>query len=182
MSPPKKRSATRSELTKSEYDDRRRVKRRIAQSGEEWLHRAVRYLARFDRTAAQVRRFLTNKGASRTQVLQVIARLSALRYLDDRAYAARWIQATLARRPMGLDRLKGELIAKGLGETLADDAIVEGLGGLDEEMLARRALDLKRGGRKSPRQRTVSLLRQRGFAEEIIERIIGDYPSEERAS
>jgi len=83
---------------------------------------------------------------------------------------------------MGLDRLKGELIAKGLGETLADDAIAEGLGGWDEEMLARRALDLKRGGRKSPRQRTASLLRQRGFAEEIIERIIGDYPSEERAS
>ena len=41
------------------------MKRRIPQSGDEWFHRAVRYLARFDRTAAQVERFLTSKGASR---------------------------------------------------------------------------------------------------------------------
>ena len=158
------------------------MKRRIPQSGDEWFHRAVRYLARFDRTVAQVERFLTSKGASRAQVTQVISRLSALRYLDDRAYAARWVETTLARRPMGRDRLKSELMAKGLGETLADDAIVDGLDGLDEETLARRALRLKgRGGGKT-RQRTVSLLRQRGFREETIERIISNRPGEERAS
>jgi regulatory protein len=159
------------------------VKRRIAQSGDEWFHRAVRYLARFDRTAAQVEQFLTRKGASRAQVKQVISRLSALRYLDDRAYAARWVETTLARRPMGRDRLKSELMAKGLGETLADDAIVDGLDGMDEEALARRALRLKgRGGGRTLRQRTVSLLRQRGFREETIERIMSDCPGEERAS
>ena len=127
------------------------MKRRIPQSGDEWFHRAVRYLARFDRTAAQVERFLTSKGASPAQVKQVISRLSALRYLDDRAYAARWVETTLARRPMGRDRLKSELMAKGLGETLADDAIVDGLDGLDEETLARRALRLKgRDRRRGP--------------------------------
>jgi regulatory protein len=157
------------------------VKRRIPQSGDAWFHRAVQYLARFDRTAAQVGRFLTSKGASRAQVTQVISRLSALRYLGDRAYAARWIEATLARRPMGRDRLKSELMAKGLSETLVDDAIVQGLAGLDEETLARRVLRLKGRSGRNPRRRTASLLRQRGFAEEIIERIIGDCPEEERA-
>ena len=117
--------------------------RRIPQSGDEWFHRAVRYLARFDRTAAQVERFLTSKGAPAAQVKQVMTRLSAHRYLDDRAYAARWVESTLARRPMGRDRLKRELLARGLGESLADDAIIEGLQGLDEETLARRALRLK---------------------------------------
>ena len=159
------------------------VKRRHPQSGDEWFHRAVRYLARFDRTAAQVERFLTSKGASRAQVKQVISRLSALRYLDDRAYAARWVETTLARRPMGRDRLRSELMAKGIGETLADAAIVDGLDGMDEEALARRALRLKgSGGGRPPGQRTVSLLRQRGFREEIIERIIRDCLGEERAS
>jgi SOS response regulatory protein OraA/RecX len=81
---------------------------------------------------------------------------------------------------MGRERLKGELMAKGLGETLADDAIMDGLDGLDEETLARRALDLKGSGGRKPHWRTVSLLRQRGFGEEIIERIIGDSPGEER--
>ena len=156
------------------------VKRRIPQSGDEWFHRAVRYLARFDRTAAQVERFLTSKGASPAHVKQVISRLAALRYLDDRAYAARWVESTLARRPMGRDRLKYELVAKGLAESLADDVIVEGLEGMDEEMLARRALKLTgRNRERLPRQRTVILLRQRGFGEDTIERIISDCPGKD---
>jgi regulatory protein len=135
----------------------------------------VRYLARFDRTAAQVERFLTSKGASPSQVKQAIARLSAHKYLDDRAYAARWVESILARRPMGRERLKSELMARGLSESLAEIAIVEGLRGVDEELLARKALRLKGRDRGSvPRQRTVALLRQRGFAEETIERIIRD--------
>jgi regulatory protein len=137
----------------------------------------VRYLARFDRTAAQVERFLTSKGASPSQVKQAITRLSAHKYLDDRAYASRWVESILARRPMGRERLKSELMARGLGESLAEMAIAEGLRGVDEESLARKALRLKGRDRGPvPRQRTVSLLRQRGFAEETIERIIRDSP------
>ncbi|HET8721579.1 MAG TPA: regulatory protein RecX [Nitrospira sp.] len=156
------------------------MNRRIPQSGDQWFRRALQYLARFDRTTDQVRRFLAAKGAPPSSIAQVISRLSALKYLDDRAYAARWIEATLARRPMGYDRLKNELMAKGVAERLAHEAIVEGLEGLDEETLARRALQLKGGGRR-PHRRMVSLLRQRGFAEELIERIISDCPVEERA-
>jgi SOS response regulatory protein OraA/RecX len=84
---------------------------------------------------------------------------------------------------MGRDRLKSELIARGLGETLADDVIVEGLEGLDEETLARLAVRLKARGRGPVvRQRTVSLLRRRGFGEETIERIIKDCSAKERSS
>lgn len=151
------------------------MKRRIPQSADEWFHRAVRYLARFDRTAAQVERFLTGKGAQSQHVKQIISRLSELRYLDDRAYGVRWVESTMARRPMGRDRLKSELMARGLGEALADVAIAEGLQGTDEDALARRALNLKHAHRgRFSRQRTVFLLRQRGFGEATIERIISD--------
>ena len=151
------------------------MKRRIPQSGDEWFHRAVRYLARFDRTAVQVERFLTSKGASPVHVQQVISRLSELRYLDDRAYGVRWVETTLARRPMGRDRLKHELVARGLPEALADEVVSEGLDGLDEETLARLALGLKGRNRGTlPRRRAVFLLRQRGFGEDTIERIIND--------
>lgn len=151
------------------------VKRRVPQSGDEWVHCAVRYLARFDRTAAQVERFLTRKGASSTQTKQVINRLSTLRYLDDRGYATRWIEATIARRPMGLEGLKRELLTRGLSEGLADEVIGGALQDVDEDTLARRALQIHWRNRRrvSPRQ-TASFLRQRGFAEETIERIIGD--------
>jgi len=154
------------------------VKRRIPQSADEWFHRAVSYLARFDRTAAQVERFLAGKGASPRHVSQVISRLSALRYLDDRAYGLRWVESALTRRPMGRIRLKNELMSRGLAEPLADVAILEGLQGIDEDTLARRALTLKSADRGS-RHRTLSFLRQRGFGEDTIERIISDCFGEE---
>ena len=131
------------------------VKRRVPQSGDEWVHCAVRYLARFDRTAAQVERFLTRKGASSTQTKQVINRLSTLRYLDDRGYATRWIEATIARRPMGLEGLKRELLTRGLSEGLADEVIGGALQDVDEDTLARRALQIhwRRTGVGSARAR-----------------------------
>lgn len=151
------------------------VKRRAPQFPDEWVQCAVRYLARFDRTAAQVERFLRGKGASPAQAKQAIRRLSDLRYLDDRAYAARWIQGLLARAPMGRERLKAELLARGLSEGLVDAAIREALQDVDEATLARLALRLKRrkGGRLLARQ-AVGLLRRRGFEEDTIESIMGD--------
>jgi SOS response regulatory protein OraA/RecX len=120
-----------------------------------------------------VERFLTRKGASSAQAKQVIHRLFSLHYLDDRAYASRWVKATLSRRPMGFERLKSELVARGVSEALADEVIGQELEGLDEDTLARRALRLHRRSRFLP-QHKAGLLRRRGFAEDTIERIIAD--------
>jgi len=75
---------------------------------------------------------------------------------------------------MGRERLRGELLARGVGESLADRAIGEVLRGVDEVALARRVLKVQRGqgGRLAP-VRAARLLRQRGFEEETIDRIIG---------
>jgi len=141
---------------------------------DNWLHLAVRYLARWDRTTAQVEHFLRARGASPAQVKHTIGRLSDLRYLNDRAYAERWIEACLARRPMGRERLEAELLAKGVPETVAGQAIRAALRDLDEEALARRVLlHVRRTGRQLTPVQSMRLLRQRGFEEETIERMIG---------
>jgi regulatory protein len=132
----------------------------------------VRYLARWDRTVAQVERFLESQGASPVQVAQTIGRLSDLRYLDDRAYAQRWVESRLVRQPMGRERLKAELLAKGVADTVADGVLQEALRGIDDETLARRALKAKqrKGRRLSPLQ-AARLLRQWGFEDETIDRM-----------
>jgi len=141
---------------------------------DQWLHLAVRYLARWDRTAAQVEHFLKDKGASAAQAKQTIGRLSDLQYLNDRAYVQRWLGSRLARKPMGREGLKAELVAKGVAESLAERGIREALREVDEEALARRALEVRqgRGGRLAP-VRAARLLRQWGFEDETIDRIIG---------
>jgi regulatory protein len=134
---------------------------------------AVRYLARWDRTVAQVEQFLLHRGASPTQSQHVIGRLSDLRYLDDQAYAERWIERRLARHPMGRARLKAELKARGIAESLADEVTDRLVQAANEEDLARRALKTKqRKGRRYKLAQAVRLLRQWGFEEETIARII----------
>lgn len=150
------------------------AKERLAPSSpEEWMHVAVRYLARWDRTVAQVEQFLLSKGASASQAKQTISRLSDLRYLDDRAYAGRWIESRLIRQPMGRERLLAELQGKGIGEAVAGEAVQEALCEIDEEALARRALNAwQRKGHRVTALQAVRLLRQWGFEEETIERTI----------
>ncbi|SPP66585.1 regulatory protein RecX [Nitrospira lenta] len=148
-------------------------KRTPPSSPEEWMHLAVRYLARWDRTVAQVEQFLLSKGASATQAKQTISRLSDLRYLDDRAYAGRWIESRLTRQPMGRERLLAKLQSRGIGEAVAERAVQEALREIDEDTLARQAL---KGWQRKRQRVTVSqavrLLRQWGFEEETIERTI----------
>lgn len=134
----------------------------------------VRYLARRDRTSAQVERFLVHKGAARSEVREIVARLAQLRYLDDRAYAERWIEARVLRRPMGRARLEAELTAQGVADAIAGQAMREALRNLDEETLARRALSMqRRASRRLTTGQAIRLLRQRGFEEETVERIMG---------
>lgn len=141
---------------------------------------AIRYLARWDRTSAQVEQFLLRKGAAPAQIQQTISRLSDLRYLNDGAYAERWIEICLARRPMGRERLEAALLLKGVPEAVAGLAIREALRDLDEDTLARRALVvIRRRGRQLTPAQSVRLLRQRGFEEETIDRMIGDHTRHE---
>lgn len=151
------------------------ARRRTAPSSpDRWMDLAVRYLARWDRTALQVEQFLLTQGASPARTKQIIDRLTDLRYLDDRAFAARWIESRFGRQPMGRARLKAELQAKGIAEQVVDRAIRDALPEVDEDTLARRALKAKqrRGRRLTPVQ-MMRLLRQWGFEEETIARIIG---------
>jgi len=136
---------------------------------------AARFLALRDRTSAQVRDYLQRKGALPDQSERIVARLSALGYLDDRAYAERWVTRLIADRPMGRERLKEELGARGVEPSLADSTIREALRSVDEDQLARSALDSaqRRGHGVTPMQ-AARLLRRRGFGEETIERMMDD--------
>ena len=134
---------------------------------------ATRFLARRDRTVAHVEQFLRSKGALPGQIKHTIRRLSDLRYLNDQAYAQRWVERRLVSRPMGPARIKAELQAKGIAETVADRVITDVFHDVGEERMARRALNARQrhGSRLTPAQ-SVRLLRQRGFDEETIDRIV----------
>jgi SOS response regulatory protein OraA/RecX len=101
--------------------------------------------------------------------------LSDLSYLNDYDYAQRWVVNRLTNRPMGRERLKAELHANGIADTLADRVVAETFREVDEEAVAHRALQTaQRYGRRLTRSQTAHFLRRRGFSEETIDRMIGE--------
>jgi regulatory protein len=141
----------------------------------------VRALARSDRTKAQIERLLETKGASPAQVLAAVRRLTALRYLDDVAFAARWADRRLARMPMGRARLQDELLATGCPEHIVQATLQATYRKVSEQDLAMQVVAL--AGRTTStrmRERLARLLSQRGFDEDTIETVMGPLMRESR--
>lgn len=135
---------------------------------------AVRYLARRERTEAQVKAFLMRAGASAARVRSLLSRFRERGYLNDDAYAARWARARVARQPMGPARLEAELLAKGFARQTVATVVRQVYDELDQRELA-MTLMARRLGRKGKEtsQRGASLLRRYGFDEELVEALCG---------
>ena len=152
----------------------RRVTSKAVPSPDRWLQLAVRALARSDRTTAQIERLLAVKGASPSQVRATVRLLRSLRYLDDVAFAARWIDRRLARIPMGRARLQEELLATGCPEPIVQSTLRIGYHKVSERELAMQVVRM--AGRANSAQtvgRLTRLLHQRGFDEDTIETVMG---------
>jgi len=129
---------------------------------------AIRYLARAERSASQVEQYVQGKGASRAQGQGVVRELERRGYLDDQAYATRWAESRLLRRPMGRERLKLELLGRGFEDPVAERALHSAYRSISEQELACRALE----GRMTMRPlQWVRFLRQRGFDDDTIQQV-----------
>lgn len=81
-------------------------------------------------------RYLTSKGFSDAAVAQALGRLDNAGWLDDAAFARRWVEVRTQAKPKGRTALRAELMAKGL----ADEDIGPAIAALDEPVAARAAL------------------------------------------
>jgi regulatory protein len=134
---------------------------------------ALRYLARKDRTAAQIRTYLDRIGASSARIRSLIAKFHRMGYLDDRAYARRWARNRIARRPVGRERLEFELRGQGLDAATIAGTIEELYAETSERELA---LKLFEAGAITP-----AFFRRRGFSEDTIEAIFSQMTIEPSA-
>ena len=138
-------------------------------SPPDYLVLAMRYLARTDRTAAQVERYVQDKGASRVEGRAIVRELQQRGYLNDQAYATRWAETRLSRHPMGRERLKAELLHRGFEASVTERALRQAYRSISEQELACQALE-GRASRTRPVQ-WVRFLRQRGFDDDTIQQV-----------
>ena len=137
---------------------------------------AVKYLARGDRSAAQVERHLAGRGFSAVAVRKTLRTLDRLGYVNDEAVALRMAQARLARRLMAREALAAELEAREFTPESIARAVSGAYGGLSDEAVAERFLESLPVRYRDPdreRRRRAGLLRGRGFSSDVSEAVLG---------
>jgi len=129
------------------------------------LDLAYRYLARRDRTVAEVRLQLEHKRVEPATIQATIAELQELGYLDDARYAERFAEDRRTLDAWGPDRIERKLVALGLDGEL----IAAALGGREPEQELDAAVAVLRRRFSAPaadpqgRQRALGVLVRKGY-------------------
>jgi regulatory protein len=141
---------------------------------------ALHYLALRDRTEHEVREYLRKKGFTAGDVDASLAAIRSWGYLRDDQVAMRWAQDRVERYCWGPARIVSGLRQRGVGPTLAQDAVRTIMEGRTEEALARRAAQRYLeshpgiGGARAMR-RLAGFLERRGYSWEVIYRVSGEH-------
>ena len=136
--------------------------------------RAVRLLTARDRSEQEIRDRLAADKIPAAVIAATVRRLRQLRYVDDRRFAHSAAEHA-RRRGHGSERVRAELAAKGIGESLIDEAVLTVF--TDETALARLAL-----ARRYPtdalepaaRAKAARFLLRLGFPEAVVSTVLGD--------
>jgi len=134
-------------------------------------------LARRELSAAQMRRRLARKGFEADAIEAATARLLGNGSLDDRRVALAAARTHAQVKRQGRDRVARELSALGIDRHVADEALAEVFGALDEAALLEQALDKRLRPRLDVRDPAVqrrlfgALLRQ-GFDGQAVSRAL----------
>ncbi|MBI2218088.1 MAG: regulatory protein RecX [Candidatus Rokubacteria bacterium] len=136
---------------------------------------AVELLARRPWTCAELTTRLRRRGAPGEVAATVVRDLTARGYLDDGAFARRWVEQR-ASRGYGAARLRNELRARGVAPSLVEAALAE-LGGETVTEAARAAARRRLPAlSRAPARRVAARLRdhlmRRGFPASVVSRVI----------
>lgn len=148
---------------------------RAVDEAERAYERALDFLSYRPRSEHEVRRALHKYHTPEPIVDEVIERLKRAGLVDDTAFVQYWIENRAQFRPRGLRALRQELRAKGVPEA----EIAEGLAGVNEEGLARKATEtaLRRFAHlplPEFRRKLEEYLVRRGFSFSVVEALVDE--------
>jgi len=136
--------------------------------------RALNLLSRRDHTTVELKRKLALRGFSADSIAELLEKLTAKGYLDDKRFAERWTEAAIrSGRGYGL-RILQELQSRGIPREIAAEAVVAAAAEYPEHeslavIVSRRfsAFDPDNAPLKE-KQRVYSYLQRRGFSTQAI--------------
>ena len=125
------------------------------------------YLSRRARSAHEVAQRLKQKEFSEEVIVEVLSELGRLRFVDDRAYARRWIEARIDKAA-GARKLSQDLRRKGIAVDVIDELLSEysaQLGNSDRavDFLRKQAWRYRSLEREKAQRRMLGFLARRGY-------------------
>jgi regulatory protein len=156
-----------------ELDEAAIASLRESDGHEQAYERALRFLGPRPRSEAEVRRRLSEKGVEVTVVDAILQRLRRAGLVNDREFAAYWVENRLNFRPRSQRALRVELRQKGVSNEVLQDV----LAGTDDaqaayDLASRRAARLRGMERQEFRRKLGGFLARRGFDYETIEPVL----------
>jgi regulatory protein len=138
---------------------------------------ALDLLARKPWTRRELARRLRRRGAPAEVAEAVVADLEARGYVDDRAFATTWAEVRARERAVGRERLREELLARGVARPLAETAIARAFEETDELTRARtaglrRLAALQRMTPDRASRRLHDYLRRRGYPGDVVRQVL----------
>ena len=148
-----------------------------AEERETAMAAALRLLGQRARSVAELRTRLLRQDYSPAIVGRVIARLEELRYLDDAAFAQRWVETRQRTSPRGAALLQRELRQHGIAGHVAEQAVASAAG--DSYVQARRAAArrlarLAHADFETFARRLGGFLTRRGFPASVVYAVVRD--------
>lgn len=144
----------------------------ISQRQDPW-QQALRWLTAGDRSAHELRTRLAARGHATAVIDATMKRLRGAGYIDDARVATVAVGAA-ARRGQGSERVRAQLLARGIAAASVEAAIEASFS--DELSLARNALRKRQHAMPSTpseRAKAARFLAQRGFPEAIVLTLLG---------
>ncbi len=140
-------------------------------------HYALRLLAIRPRSVREMRDRLARRGYEKKSIGLVVHELIELGLLDDRKFAAQWVESRMAFKPMGAARIRQELAAKGVDREIVESTLSKYREELDDQeaalALARRKMKSLQGLEPEvARRRLAGFLGRRGYAPSVINAVL----------
>ena len=128
---------------------------------------AVKILAVKDRTEKELRDKLLEKGYGADEADDAVEAMKGFGYIDDRAYAEKYVSDGVKLRGHGEARIRSELLRRGVSRSIVDETLAQGLAADGAERVA-EIMDRRFQGadlsNPKERSRIVAYFARRGFS------------------
>lgn len=137
------------------------------------LQDAVRWLKQADRTEAELRERLAQRGHEASAIETAIARLREVGYVNDDRLAGRIAESAASERLEGREKIRWRLEGRGLDDGLVESHVTH----LDEGSEVDRAKQAvqRRFRNEVDAARMARFLATRGFDEDVIRTVLASY-------